>query len=66
MIKNASVLVSVALLSACSITQNVEPAEIAKGGELCIIENPDVRKGFLAEYQSVLESKGIPHKLVSE
>jgi len=59
-------ITSIVLLSACSITQNIEPAEISRGSELCIIENPDVREGFLKEYQSVLTSKSIPHKLVSE
>lgn len=54
------------LISACSITQNIEPAEITKGSELCIIENPDVREGFLKEFKSVLSSKGIAHRVVSE
>jgi hypothetical protein len=66
MFKKFSATISIMLISACSITQNIEPAEISKGSELCIIENPDVREGFLKEYQSVLSSKGIPHRLVSE
>lgn len=66
MYQNLSIILATILLSACSITQNIEPAEISKGSELCIIENPDVRDGFLKEYRSVLSSKGIPHKVVSE
>ncbi|UQG55095.1 MULTISPECIES: Sbal_3080 family lipoprotein [unclassified Marinobacter] len=66
MIKKASVMTSIMMLSACSITQVIEPAEIVKGSELCIIENTDVREGFLKEYQSVLSSKSISHRLVSE
>lgn len=54
------------LLSSCSITQNVEPVEITNGSELCVIENLEVRPGFLVELRSVLESKGIAYRMVSE
>ncbi len=66
MFKQLSVLAAATLLSACSITQNVEPAQITKGSELCIIENTEVREGFLKEFRSSLSSKGIPHRVVSE
>lgn len=66
MFKKSVVFTLVALLSACSITQDIEPAELSRGAELCIIENTDVREGFLKEYQAVLSSKSIPHSLVSE
>ncbi|GAB3108779.1 hypothetical protein G8770_23355 [Aestuariicella hydrocarbonica] len=66
MFKQVTVITLMMLLSACSITQNIEPAEISKGSELCIIENPDVREGFLKEYQSVLSSKAISYRVVSE
>lgn len=66
MYKKLLLLTSVALMSACTITQNIEPAEISKGSELCIIENSDVRAGFLKEFRSVLSSKGINHKVVGE
>lgn len=66
MLNKISMLVAVMLISACSITQNIEPAEITKGSELCIIENPAVRPGFLKEYRSVLTNKAIPHKVISE
>ena len=59
--------ISLALaVSGCSITQNIEPAEITNGSELCIIENVDVRAGFLKEFEAVLSSKGIPHRVVKE
>lgn len=66
MLKKAAMAISFTMISACSITQQVEPAEIPRGNELCIIENPDVRAGFLKEYRSVLSSKGVPHRLVSK
>ncbi|WP_299981874.1 Sbal_3080 family lipoprotein [uncultured Pseudoteredinibacter sp.] len=66
MLRKLSLLACMGLVSACSITQNIEPAEISQGAELCIIENPDVREGFLKEYKSVLSSRGIPFKVVSE
>ena len=52
--------------SACSITQTVEPADIPKGKELCILEDSSVREGFLAEFQSILASKGIAHRLIRD
>lgn len=66
MFKKMSILTALLFLSACSITQNIEPAEISRGSALCIIENPKVREGFLKEYMSVLESKGIPFIVVNE
>lgn len=53
------------LLSACSIKQTIEPAELIKGHELCIIENHRVRDGFLIEFKSALSVKLIPFKVVS-
>lgn len=64
--KKLSILVFLALTSACTIIQNVEPAEIVKGEELCIIENPDVREGFLKELKLALSKKGVEHRVVSQ
>lgn len=66
MYKKIIAIMGMSLVSACTITQNIEPAEITKGSELCIIENADVRAGFLKEYRSVLSSKGIDHIVVNE
>lgn len=66
MYKKLLISCSAMLISACSITQKVEPAEITTGSELCIIENPDVRKGFLEEYKAALSSKGVSYQVVSE
>lgn len=66
MFKKISILGAALLVSACSITQNIEPAQMSKGSELCIIENSDVREGFLKEFKSSLASKGIAHRVVSE
>ena len=54
------------VISGCSIKQVVEKAEIPKETELCIVDNPAVREGFLVEFKSVLTSKKIPHRMVSE
>jgi hypothetical protein len=54
-----------ATVSACSIKQTVEQAEISKETELCIIENPAVREGFLQTLQSSLTKKNINHRVVS-
>lgn len=60
------ILLSTVVISACSITQNIQSVEITKGSELCIVENLSVRKGFLEEFKSVLSSKGIAYQVVSE
>ncbi len=60
----AFILIIVIGLPGCTITQYIEPAEVTKGSVLCIIENPAVRQGFLNEFQSVLASKGIAHRVV--
>ncbi|HEY7322581.1 MAG TPA: Sbal_3080 family lipoprotein [Candidatus Binatia bacterium] len=45
------------LLSGCSITQKVDPVPRLSVAEICIIDNPDVREGFIETYRRVLESK---------
>lgn len=53
------------LLSACSITQTVEPTNLSQKSELCIIENPAVRDGFLHTLQSSLSKRNINHRIIS-
>ena len=65
--KKVFVIVAVAaVLSACSIKQVVEKAEIPKKKLLCVVENKDVRAGFLEEFKRVLNSKSIPYKMISK
>ncbi len=45
------------VISGCSITQTVDPVRDLSTNEVCIIENPPVRKGFLPELKSALQSK---------
>lgn len=59
------VLIVAVFLSACSIQQTVEKAEIPKGNALCIVENSDVRDGFLKEFKSNLQSRNIPYQVVA-
>ncbi len=47
----------VLVISGCTITQTVEPVFDLATNEICIIENPPVREGFLAELRSALQSK---------
>ena len=44
-------------ISACSITQTVDPVHELDTNQVCIIENPQVREGFLAELQNALRAK---------
>lgn len=54
------------LLQACTISQNVMPvpAGVVARSEVCIIENPDVRPGFLTEYRRVLTERGYTVKML--
>lgn len=65
-IKKTAVLAGVFLIASCSINQSIEPSQITKENELCIIENSAVRVGFLKEYKLALSKKGIPYHVVNE
>lgn len=55
------------VLQACTIQQNIQPvsAGVVAGPEICVIENADVRPGFLAEYRRVLTERGYTVKMIS-
>ena len=53
-------------VSACSIKQTVETAELPRNSQLCVVENPDVREGFLREFKSVLNNRNISFKVVNQ
>jgi hypothetical protein len=65
MFKKSLMLLCVLSASACTITQNIEPAELTKGSEICIIENTAVKADFLKEFTSALSSKSIAHRVVT-
>lgn len=52
------------LLTGCAIHQEIEPAAGARSGEICIIENPDVRDRFLEVYVRELENKGYKVRVI--
>lgn len=52
------------LLTGCAIKQNVSPYTSTISGELCIIEDPAVRSGFLTEYRRTLNEMGIMHRVI--
>src|SRR4051812_17813778 len=45
-------------LSACAIEQTVKPVEAMQTRDVCVIENPAVRPGFLESYKNAMQSKG--------
>ena len=49
------VVLSILSLSACSIKQKIDPIEVTSSTEVCIVENKDVREGFLKEFEKVGE-----------
>ena len=62
----ASLLMLVLLTSSCAINQSVEPSEVTDNSEVCIIEDPSVREGFLEELKKVLDEKDINYKVVDK
>jgi len=63
--KKVFVIVAAIVLSGCSIKQVVEKAEMPKEELLCIVENKDVRAGFLKEFKRVLSHKSIAYKMIN-
>ncbi|MGH8548272.1 MAG: Sbal_3080 family lipoprotein [Methylococcales bacterium] len=47
-----------AAIGGCSINQTVKPVDPFEGNQVCIVENPAIRSGFLDEYKNVLTGKG--------
>lgn len=54
--------VAALLLAGCSITQEVKPVTALDGKEICVIENPAVRAGFIEAYKRSLSAKGFAVK----
>lgn len=65
-VRNIFILFSLVLVQGCTITQVVEPVEMSKGNEICIIESSAVRPSFLEELKNVLSRKGIQYRVVHE
>jgi len=52
--------------TSCAISQSVEPSAVAEDAVLCIIEDTDVREGFLEELTKILDEKKINYKVVDK
>lgn len=51
-------------LTGCSIVQQVQPVQANNLTDVCIIDNPNTRDGFIKQYQSSLQSRGYGVKVV--
>lgn len=51
-------LIVVLMLSGCAIRQTVSPVSRLEGKQICIVQNPKVRAGFLEAFKQVLVDKG--------
>lgn len=60
------VLLATTFMASCAINQNVEPADISNDAVVCIVENPDVREGFLAELKKTLDEKKVNYRVVDK
>ena len=53
------------VLFGCSIRQEIRPVSNIKTEEICIIEAPAVRAGFIKIYKEILQKMGYSYKIVS-
>jgi hypothetical protein len=59
MLKNAAGIISLLVIfCGCAIQQTVIPVGKFESKEVCIIENPSVRAGFIEAYRRTLQNKG--------
>ena len=59
MIKKTILLAAIAsLFAGCAIHQRVTPAERFEARQICIVDNPAVKNGFLESYREALTKKG--------
>lgn len=58
-------LVACLVVSACSITQTVDPIEDVFSREICVIENTAVKSGFIAELKNSLHAKNFTVRTLS-
>lgn len=57
--KKSIVLVTIVLvISGCAIRQSVTPVGQFEGKQVCIVDNPKVRQGFLETFKRALVDKG--------
>jgi hypothetical protein len=58
MLRISAALALLLSLSACAIQQTVQPVPGLQARDICIIENPSVRAGFLESYKNTMRAKG--------
>lgn len=63
--KSIIVCMAALLLSACTITQQVEPASLKAGSKICIVEDPKVKGTFLSELRSAIGDNGFDTAVIS-
>ena len=64
--KRFPLLFLLCLAVGCAIHQQVDPVPSVEVHELCIINNPDVREGFLNAYQQAIQAKGFQTKILDQ
>ncbi len=64
--KQVALLFAALILAGCAIHQRVDPVPRMDSREICIINNPDVREGFLETYQRALAAKRFQTKMLDK
>lgn len=63
-IRVAAIASAIATLAACTISQNVKPVSDLASKEVCVIENPAVRAGFIDAYRRSLAARGFAVRML--
>lgn len=66
MIRNFAVLGLLIFMAGCSINQKVEAVTSYDNDNLCVVENGDVREGFLDALESSLAGQRVDYTVVEE
>ncbi|MGH8691051.1 MAG: Sbal_3080 family lipoprotein [Burkholderiales bacterium] len=53
-------------ISGCAIHQKISPVSELQVKQICVIENPAVREGFLSTYRLTLAEKGYDVRVISK
>lgn len=58
-------ILTLTALTGCTIKQEIKSAEVANNAELCIIEDTDVRAGFLKAFEKSLQENQVKYRVTN-
>ena len=64
--KRVALVAALLVLVGCAIHQHVDSVPRLDSREICIVDNPDVREGFLETYRRALTVKGFETRMLAK